>query len=411
MDGRVRVCMVTGFRPTLGGGGTEKHVAELVRGLDARGFEVTVICEDRRFLPDPDGTAAGTILGIPSENIRATGWVPRYREKSRHFARALDPTQYEVVHCHNHWGYHSALKLAKLRSRPAIISTFHLTPLGSLERFREVGWAEPKGAPIDRAVAIMEETAAHLSDRCIAVSRGVCRELVDLYSVPERQTRTIYNWYDPAVFASQNQSAARLRLGLLPDDPWLLYVGHFGLERGRLLAEVMRRLPKDVRLLVIHPEPDKEIEEEFGSRVAFAGYVEPHKMAPYYSAADLQCFPTVYGAFGLVLVEGMACGCPAVVFDYSAMNEIVREECGYLVRDATAEAYASAILDALQDAPAKREAAVRRARDFEMDHQIDKVANLYRENMLLSNRTDIRDLEQGLRRERRPAAAVSVAAD
>jgi D-inositol-3-phosphate glycosyltransferase len=113
--------------------------------------------------------------------------------------------------------------------------------------------------------------------------------------------------------------------------------------------------------------------------VQFVGYEPPHRLALYFAAADLQCFPTVYGAFGLVLIEGMACGCPAVVFDYPAMNEIVTPDCGYLVREPTAAAYAAAIQRALEDHGAKRKDAVRRSLQFDMEQQIDAIVGVYEE--------------------------------
>lgn len=164
-----------------------------------------------------------------------------------------------------------------------------------------------------------------------------------------------------------------------PSTPCLLYIGHFNLPRGRLLAEAMRLLPPDVLLLVVHPEIDSSIKSEFGHRVRFFGYQTPQQLARLYAAADLQVFPSVYSGFGLVLVEGMACGCPPVSFDYSAMNEIVTPESGFFAAAPTAEAYAEAIVRALSDAASKRESAIRRSREFVMDRQIDRVVELYRE--------------------------------
>ena len=171
------------------------------------------------------------------------------------------------------------------------------------------------------------------------------------------------------------------------------------------MVDAMRRLPADVTLLAIHPEPDEAIRAELGDRVRFTGYVPAEGMSLYYSAADLHCFPTVYGGFGLVLVEGMACGCPAVVFDYPAMNEIVDPGCGYLVREPTAEAYAAAIMRALADRRAKREAAIRRAHDFEMDRQIDKLVALY-EDVLCRSRDRVAAVEAVPRRDRSAPPAV-----
>jgi len=389
MDGTVRaplhhplrVCMVTGFRPTLSGGGMGKHVCELVRGLRQREIAVEIICEDRSFLPDAANELATCIIGVDPDSLHATGWTALYQEKARRFAELLDPGRYDIVHCHSHYGFGVAQKLASLRDRPKLINTFHLTPLGQLERFARLGVPEPEGAAIDRAVAAMERRVAQESDLCIAVSQAVGQEVERFYGVSSGRIHVVHNWFDPAIFRPRYRSAARRLLGLEPDVPYLLYVGHFNLQRGHLLAEVMRLLPHTVKLLVIHPERDERIESEFGDRVQMVGHVPAARMALYYSAANLQCFPTVYAGFGLVLVEGMACGCPPVVFDFPAMNEIVTQTAGYLVDVATAEAYAASIVRGLEDGDRKQDAAIERAGMFTLAGQIDRVVDLYRQLM------------------------------
>jgi glycosyltransferase involved in cell wall biosynthesis len=355
----------------------EKHVFELVRGLLQRNIDVRIICEDKSHLPDPANELEERIIAVPPECLRTEGWAERYAEKSQRFAELLDPASYDVVHCHSHYGRDVALKLAQLDRRPALITTYHLTPLGQLERFRQLGIPEPAGAPIDRAVAEMEAMSARLSDRCIAVSRGVQQEVVRFYGVPEERVAVIYDWYDPSNFAVQARETARKQLSLSPDAPYLLYIGHFQHHRGELLAEAMRLLPPEITLLVVHPEADEAIAAEFGCRVRFFGYQPPDQLGLLYAVADLHCFPTVYSGFGLVLVEGMACGCPPIVFNYSAMNEIVTPAAGYLVETATAEAYAAGIVRALPTASEKCDAAVQRSRGFRMDRQIDRVVDLY----------------------------------
>jgi glycosyltransferase involved in cell wall biosynthesis len=357
----------------------EKHVYELVRGLLERDVEVDIICEDRSHLPDPDSPLSDHIIGLPPDAVPDGGWVEQYQAKSRLFAEMLDPDRYDIVHCHSHYGQDVAFRLSRLARRPALITTFHLTPIGLLERLGRLDIPEPEGAPIDRVVSEMEAVSARLSDRCIAVSHGVQCEVVDMYGVPERRVRVIYNWYDPTNFVVYTRKSARERLGLDPDAPFLLYIGHFRHERGEIMAEAMRLLPAEITLLVVHPEKDDEIEAEFGDRIRFCGYQTPDGLALLYAASDLQCFPTVYSGFGLVLVEGMACGCPPIVFNFSAMNEIVTPESGFLVEEATPEAYAEGILRALPQASDKREGAGRRAQDFRMEPQIDRVVNLYRE--------------------------------
>ena len=378
-EARLRVCMVTGYRPTPGGGGMEKHVYELASGLLERNVDVEIICEDRSFLPDHSHAFEDRILGVSPQSLRSLGWTELYREKSRRFAEMLHPERYDVVHCHSHYGFDAALKLSRLSYRPALVTTYHLTPVGQLERLRQLGIPEPDGAPIDRAVARMEATAARLSDRCIAVSRSVGREIVRFYRVPRGRVSVVHNWYDSRNFGPCDSKRARRLLGLDVDATYLLYIGHFELHQGQLLAEVMRRLRPEIKLLAVHPTADRSIQAEFGDRIRFVGYNRPERLALYYAASDLQCFPAVYSGFGLVLIEGMACGCPPVVFNFPAMNEIVTSECGYLVNEPSPDAYAAAILCGLRDGGSKRRAAVCRAGQFRMAPQIDRVLDIYEE--------------------------------
>ena len=376
---RLRVCMVCGYRPTPSGGGTEKHVYELTSGLLTRGVQVDIVCEDRSFLPDKANPLAGHIVGVPPDSLYDRGWVEHFQKKSRRFSEMIDPARYDIVHFHGQYGFHTALRCARLARRPLLVSTFHLTALGPVERYRQLGLPEPEEAPIDRATAFMEETIGYLSDRCIAVSRGVAREITEFYGVSPGRVEVIYNWYDPSIFRPFDRDVARRQLQLDAEARYLLYVGHFKMSRGKILAEVLPLLPRDVTLLVVHHEEDEAIIAEFGRRVQFTGHVPPQAMSLYYSAADLLCFPTLYGGFGLVLVEAMACGCPPVVFDYPAMNELVTEESGYLVVEPTPAAYAATIERALGDDRKKATAARGSAQAFNMGTQIDAVLALYQE--------------------------------
>ncbi|MGA8100227.1 MAG: glycosyltransferase family 4 protein [Candidatus Cybelea sp.] len=373
----LRIAMVCGYRPTPAGGGTEKHVYELAHGLLKRGIHVEIICEDRPFLPDADNPLASRIVGVAPESLRPRSRIEQFMEKSERFSELIDPSRYDIVHCHGQYGYHIALRWTRLERRPLLISGFHLTALGPIERYKQLGLDEPEETPIDRAVGFMEHAMAYLSDYCIAVSRGVAREIVEFYGVPPERVQVIANWYDPSVFRQSDSKIARCLLNLKTAERYLIYVGHFKMSRGKIMAEILRRLPHDITLLVAHHEEDGAIIAEFGDRVRFIGHSTPQTMALYYSAADLLCFPSLYGGFGLVLVEAMACGCPPVVFDYAAMNELVTGDSGYLVAEPRADAYSAVVERALSDRRKKASAARRRAQTFHMDPQIEAVLDLY----------------------------------
>jgi glycosyltransferase involved in cell wall biosynthesis len=59
------------------------------------------------------------------------------------------------------------------------------------------------------------------------------------------------------------------------------------------------------------------------NNIIFAGQVNEEKMPLYYNAVDVLVHPSFVEAFGLVLIEAMACGKPVLAFDIPPMNEII----------------------------------------------------------------------------------------
>lgn len=56
------------------------------------------------------------------------------------------------------------------------------------------------------------------------------------------------------------------------------------------------------------------------------------KLAQWYSAADVYCNLSTEETFGLVVVEAMACGTPVVVYDSTALPELVKGTNSYICR-------------------------------------------------------------------------------
>ncbi|MEM1510160.1 MAG: glycosyltransferase family 4 protein [Thermofilaceae archaeon] len=68
------------------------------------------------------------------------------------------------------------------------------------------------------------------------------------------------------------------------------------------------------------------------NNVIFTGMVEEKHLPRYISAIDFLVHPSFVEAFGLVLLESMACGKPVIAFDIPPINEIVNENVGVLAR-------------------------------------------------------------------------------
>lgn len=111
------------------------------------------------------------------------------------------------------------------------------------------------------------------------------------------------------------------------DAPLLLYVGRLGAEkRLEQLKVLLQKLPT-VRLALVGDGPQRaELEKLFTDMpVFFAGYLRGEELAAAYASADLFVFPSTTETLGLVLLEAMAAGCPAVAANSGGIPDIITD--------------------------------------------------------------------------------------
>jgi glycosyltransferase involved in cell wall biosynthesis len=172
----------------------------------------------------------------------------------------------------------------------------------------------------------------------------------------------------PTIFCGADVNEPRKRVPLL-------------LEAFR---EVRRRVP-EARLVLSRPP---EAPAPAGDGVELADVDDRGALADAYREAWVAALPSFGEAFGLVLVEAMACGTPVVGTDDGAIPEIVdRPEVGRLFRREDAASLAQALLEALELAgdPATGELCRARAQDFSIERCGQAYEALYRE--LLARRS------------------------
>lgn len=81
------------------------------------------------------------------------------------------------------------------------------------------------------------------------------------------------------------------------------------------------------------------------SRVNFCGHAKYDKMSEHYGNAKALIFPITWDeAFGLVMIEAMACGTPVIAFNRGPVKEIIKEGVtGFVIPEGDVEAMADAI--------------------------------------------------------------------
>jgi glycosyltransferase involved in cell wall biosynthesis len=181
------------------------------------------------------------------------------------------------------------------------------------------------------------------------------------------------------------------------DHPVLLYVGRFtAVKRIGLLIDAYARAraefdrPAPLVLLGGFPgewegeHPLEAIERTGAEHVYLAGWHGHEALADFFAASDVVVLPSVREQFGQVLVEGMACGLPAIAVDAHGPAEIVRHgKTGWLVEPDDVAGLARALVEAV-NRPDERRRRGRAAHDdvrgrFSWPALAGDVARIYEE--------------------------------
>jgi glycosyltransferase involved in cell wall biosynthesis len=164
-----------------------------------------------------------------------------------------------------------------------------------------------------------------------------------------------------------------------------------------VLADALGRLDSYEWTLDIVGRGDAqpEVEQLFshlGERVRFHGEIQDRsRLAALYSPADLFLWPAVNEAYGMVLLEAQAFGCPVVAGNYGGVRSVVRDgETGVLTAPGDRAAFADAVGE-LIDNPGRRQALGAAARRFVMaERALPQAAETLRSALLPLVMVDVR---------------------
>jgi 1,2-diacylglycerol-3-alpha-glucose alpha-1,2-glucosyltransferase len=149
------------------------------------------------------------------------------------------------------------------------------------------------------------------------------KELLESYGV-HRPIHAISNGVDTRFFAPDEDARARFRQRwkLAEEQPVVVSVGHFIQRKGLLeYIELARRLPQ-VRFfwfgwtdLTLVPEEIRTAIQSAPDNLTFPGYVDRAALRDAYCGADAFVFMSHEETEGIVVLEALACGTPALLRD------------------------------------------------------------------------------------------------
>jgi len=256
-------------------------------------------------------------------------------------------------------------------------------------------FTEPESvSPLARAYRRMNyPRSARAADAIIINSVSLRSEVQRYLDVDTGKLKLIYEAVDHSLFKPGDRDAAKTHVASYGvTKPFVLFVSSLWPYKncdGLLRAWALAQSELDGRqLAVVGAGRDEKyvdrlhaLAAELGitADVVFVGGVPLAETVHFYQAADVFVYPSLNETFGLPILEAMACGCPVVTSDTSAMPETAGGA-AVLCDPKDPASIARAIVTAI--APGQdqlRSAGLRRAGEFSWGATAAATLDVYRE--------------------------------
>lgn len=308
--------------------------------------------------------------------------LPYNRAAARSFA-GLD-----LVHSHTPFSLAYAGMVASHRHRLPHVQTYHTYLSHYLHYIPRI---------VRPSVRAAERYSAALCNRCSIVTVPTASILDELRKFGvERPIHVVPFGPDLRDYEGPSAWDPRQALGIAPGAPVFLYAGRIAPEKNLLFlldgfAAIHNQIDDAVMVFAGDGPQRAELEQTAAERglaesVRFAGFLDRPRLIDVYRAADVFLFASKTETQGLVIVEAMAAGTPAVAVHAMGVRDVVADgQNGFLVPE-DAEALAERAVQVVRDpslAGRLAEGARITARDTSLQRGVERLVEVYEESLSL----------------------------
>ena len=343
-------------------GGAERYAVELTRRLMEKGHDIDLYA---RYV---DGQLTGGMRHIRVPDRCTFSSAGNSLSFAREAARLLAGKKYDVIHSHERGYLQDVATLHTFSYRSALRK---YSPLRRMDMtyLSHRSW-----------IYLWLEKRQMATSRLVAVSNLIRDEVRENYRRSEG-VHVIPPGVDPDQFhpawVAEHREALRKEMGIGRDEMAVLFVGSEFRRKG--LDLLIPAIGPGMRLVVVGQGErlDHYIRlaaaHGIGDRIRFTGLVKSD-VRKYYAIADVVALPSLSDAFGMSILEGMACGIPAVASPGAGVSSLITSGVnGFVAADSTGLA---ASLNRLLD-PSLRVSLGAAALRTAQNHSWEKVADAY----------------------------------
>lgn len=169
------------------------------------------------------------------------------------------------------------------------------------------------------------------SDYVTAVSQSLIEQTNELIN-PNKSIHAVYNFIDERVYRKMDSSHLREEYEIAEEEKVVIHVSNFrAVKRVQDVVKTFARIASSVpaKLLLVGDGPEMSLVSRLvcslgiRNKVLFLGKQE--NLEELYSISDLMLLLSEKESFGLVALEGMACGVPCIGTNVGGIPEVITD--------------------------------------------------------------------------------------
>lgn len=219
---------------------------------------------------------------------------------------------HQLVHVHDWMTYPAGMAATKKSGNP-LVAHVHATEF------------DRTGGNVDQRIAEIEYEGLTKADQIIAVSNYTKKVIHNKYNVPNDKITVVHNGIDVTDFTPQDIRS------VFPQDKVVLFVGRLTFQKGvdyflESAKLVLAEHPDTVFVIAGTGDMQQHLMMQaaylgIGNRVIFSGFLTGKKLDSVYQMADVFVMPSVSEPYGIVALEAVARGIPAIISKQSGVAE------------------------------------------------------------------------------------------
>jgi len=222
---------------------------------------------------------------------------------------------FDVIHVHDWMCFRAGMAAKRISGKPLVVHV-HSTEF------------DRSGRSVNPAICAIEKEGLDTADKIIVVSHLTRSIVIGKYNIDPKKVITVYNAVEP--ISSVDTEASRE----FANDKVVSFLGRITMQKGPEYfveaASLVLQKMKNVRFIMagkgdlLNEMKQKVSALNISEHFHFPGFVADHEIAELFQKSDVFVMPSVSEPFGIVTLEAMQAGVPAVISKQSGVSEVVK---------------------------------------------------------------------------------------